>query len=212
MGSLQTIAKVVNDSAVCNHSQLVSTEDGTTLVPTYDWTDYFAPNMSKISGIKKMHHFRFTSSEPGIVYTKLQCDTPEKRMVIAKDDWAPDPSVLPSVVTPKGLSADRQWYLFNKIREFCPEGDRDVTCPEPTVPRPTSRAGTPEEDDDDNHAPSIPLSSAAPTASSSSRSSQSRPRRQSTDCSSDPPAKKRRVCGTCGKEGHNRRTCPDQPL
>ncbi len=35
----------------------------------------------------------------------------------------------------------RQWYLHDKIREFCPVADQDITCPEPSAPRPDS---TPE--------------------------------------------------------------------
>ena len=42
VGSLQNIAKVVNTSAKCNVAQLVSREDVTTIVPTLDWTNFFA--------------------------------------------------------------------------------------------------------------------------------------------------------------------------
>ena len=41
VGSLQNIAEVVNGLAECNVSQLVSREDGTTIVSTLDWTDFF---------------------------------------------------------------------------------------------------------------------------------------------------------------------------
>ncbi len=42
-----------------------------------------------------------------------------------------------SSVLPKGLSSERQWYLYEKVR---PHDAQDVT---PTDPRPTSRRGTP---------------------------------------------------------------------
>jgi len=42
VGSLQNIAEVVNTSAECNIAQLASHEDGTTIIPTLDWTDFFA--------------------------------------------------------------------------------------------------------------------------------------------------------------------------
>ena len=78
-----------------------------------------------------------------MVYVKIHSDTDKVKVKLLKDDeWCPDPSLL--------------WYLFDKIREFCPEDDRDVTCPEPTLPRPPrSRAGTPAVEDDDS--PSSPL-------------------------------------------------------
>ena len=188
VGSLQAIAKVANDSAQCNFPQLVTTEDGTTVVPTYDWTDYFAPHFRKFTSLKQYHHFRFVSSEPGVVYAKMHADTAEVKVVLVKDKWSPDPAEYPSVVTPKGLSVERQWYLYEKIREFCPEEDKDSTCPRPTVPQPGSRAGTPCSDTF-LHPHSGTTITVPPSGNSSS-----------------PP---RKMCGTCRKEGHNSRTCPD---
>ena len=37
----------------------------------------------------------------------------------------------PDRLVPTGLSSQRQWYLFDKIRKFCPEGLKDTTCPQP---------------------------------------------------------------------------------
>ena len=81
MGSLQAIAEVVNTSAECNHAQLVSQEDGSTIVCIFDRADFFAPRMKKITGIKKMHHFRIDSALAGCVFTKEQCDSPEVKRV-----------------------------------------------------------------------------------------------------------------------------------
>ena len=53
MGSLKGIDQVANDSAVCNCVQLNCTEDGTVIVPVYNWTDFFATRFRKIPGIKK---------------------------------------------------------------------------------------------------------------------------------------------------------------
>ena len=50
VGSPQNIAEVVNTSAECNVAQLVSCEDGTTIVPTLDWTDFFATRFRKVQG------------------------------------------------------------------------------------------------------------------------------------------------------------------
>ena len=67
MGSLRAIAEGVNTSAECNVAQLVSTEDDRTIITTYDWTSFFVTKFKKIPGIKKIHHFRFSSSSPGCV-------------------------------------------------------------------------------------------------------------------------------------------------
>ena len=53
VGSLKGIAQVANDSTVCNCGQLNCTEDGTVMVPIYNWTYFFATRFRKIPGIKK---------------------------------------------------------------------------------------------------------------------------------------------------------------
>ena len=87
---------------------------------------------------------------------------------------------LPPIVPPKGHSAERQWYLFDTIREFCPDIDKDLTCPLPAIVCPTSSApGTP-----------------ARTAPSMGEDYVERP-------------SKRRRCGIY-REGHNSRSCPNK--
>ena len=63
-------------SVKINIAQLVSNEDGTIVVPTYNWTNFFASHLKKIIGIKKLHHFHFTWLEPGVCYVKERADTP----------------------------------------------------------------------------------------------------------------------------------------
>lgn len=126
-------AEVINKSAECNYAQLVSREDGSTIVPTFNWTDFFAPKMRKIKGIKKLHHFKMDSASPGCVLAKEQCDTPEVKYDLLKTPWTPDDDNLPGVVPPHGLNAERQWYLYNQIHPFCPAEDMDSVpfiCPQ----------------------------------------------------------------------------------
>ena len=81
-----------------------------------------------------MSHFRFTSSSPGKVFVRNACDATsnEKEINLLKDiSWLPQPSSLPSIVSPDGLSLQRQWYLYDKIREFCPLEVQDLVCPMP---------------------------------------------------------------------------------
>ena len=144
LGSLQAIAEVVNKSAECNYTQLVSRDDGSTIVTTFDWTDFFAPRMKRINGIKKYHHFRIFSSSPGTVFVKEQNDTPEVELILLKEPWDVDSDTLPNIVPPHGLSIERQWYLYERIRPFCPDEDKDTVCLLPSSPKPGgSRWGTP---------------------------------------------------------------------
>ena len=61
-------SSVANTSAECNFAQCVSTEDGSTVVSTYNWMDFFATQVRKIVGIRKFHHFRMSSSSLGNVF------------------------------------------------------------------------------------------------------------------------------------------------
>ena len=104
VGSLQNIAEVVNTSAECNIAQLVFREDGTTIVPTLDWTDFFATRFKKIPGIKKLHHFRVTSSSPGHIFVRERSDTVEQDVNLLKEPWTPEANTKPDIIPPKGLN------------------------------------------------------------------------------------------------------------
>ena len=80
VGCLDDIAKVVERSAVVNHAQLVGTQDGEVLVPTYDWAQFFDAHFkqSALKGIKAMHHLTFSHLKPGIVTVKDSVTCPER--------------------------------------------------------------------------------------------------------------------------------------
>ena len=69
---LDDIVKVVESSAVVNHAQLVGTQDGQVIVPTYVWAEYFnSPfRQTALKGIKEMHHLTFSHLKPGTVVVK----------------------------------------------------------------------------------------------------------------------------------------------
>ena len=73
---------------------------------------------------------------------------------------------------------DRQLYLFNKIREFCPEGLKDTTSPHPLDDEQQSRSPSP-----------IPPKTTRST-------------------SDEPQRKRAWLCGLCQQPGHNSHTCP----
>jgi len=132
------LANVVNTSANVNTTQLTGTPDGTVIVPTYDWQTFLYEHTKKLVGIKSFHHLRFSSTTKGHVFARLKSDSPEVDFNLLKDEWTPTATDLPERLTPSGLSPARQWYLFQKIREFCPEEARDITCPKPSMPDPST--------------------------------------------------------------------------
>ena len=137
VGSIDDIAKVVKRSATVNHLQLIGEYDGTTHVKMYDWSSFFNSHtiQTSLKGISKMQHFCFTADHPGYVFVKNSSDASETKIKLLKDtSWKPYKNSLPEQITPPGLSLERQWYLYQKIREFCPDEVQDLVCPQPTTP------------------------------------------------------------------------------
>ena len=69
-------------------------------------------------------------SEPGMVTVKEYVDSPEEKVNVFKKDV--NESSLrgqqPTEITPSGLDAKQQWYLYNEIRPFCSNNlAKDIT-------------------------------------------------------------------------------------
>ena len=135
IGCLDDIVAAVNISATPNVAQLVGSQNGETIVPTYNWSDFFDQYAIKtaLKGIKQLQHFHFSHRFPGQVKVANEVDGIERTITLLKDpSWTPTPEGLPDVIVPPGLSLERQWYLHDKIREFCLDYCKDLVCPRPT--------------------------------------------------------------------------------
>ena len=149
VGCLDDIVKVVNQSASMNHAQLVGDQQGNVIVPVYDWISFFKERTIKnaLRGIK-MAHFRFSSDSLGYVHVKESIDGAERKIKLLKDvSWRPEASSLPDMIIPEGLPLTRQWYLYDKIRDFCPPECQDLVCPLPRK-RPSSSPDNEPSDDE----------------------------------------------------------------
>ena len=81
VGCLDDIVGVVNTSAKVNVAQLVGTQEGENLVPTYNWTGMFAGNLAKLKNLKAQRHFRFDATTPGVVSPKWHQMPPRSRWI-----------------------------------------------------------------------------------------------------------------------------------
>ena len=131
---LEDFTKVVSEStpvSKVNIPQLVGREDGTVVVPTYNWQEFFIPAYRPLHGIKAIGHFRFSADHPGMVYYRATiADAEEVKQLSIRQQFkrlAPMPTVIP----PPLLSRERQQYLYNNIREYVREDVRDIVCPIP---------------------------------------------------------------------------------
>ena len=80
---------------------------------------------------------RFEADRPGKVFARVTPESDEDTFTL----WTPDthlPQSAPDAVVSAGLDPQRQWYLYNSIREFVKEVNKDTLCPLPTVPRPST--------------------------------------------------------------------------
>ena len=135
VGTIYDIADVVRKSTDVNHPQLIADYDGNNFVKFYDWSSVFEDTATAIKGISKMHHFRFNRNHPGYVFVKNTSDERESPLNLLKNvPWTPSRDELPPIIHPPGLPLERQWYLYNKIRDFCPDEAKDLACPLPTQP------------------------------------------------------------------------------
>ena len=183
MGSLHDLVEVVERSTSVNKAQLVGTLEGECMVKSYDWTGHLAPFL-KIKAIKNFHHFVIDCLAMGEVSMRKTSDDPVVREQLLRDPTVAPSSRLPPLVSPIGLSSERQWYLYDRIRQFCPDECKDLTCPYPSCARPAtsiSRRSTPEAE----HVPEPAEEVEVPVSST----------------------KRIRTCKNCGMPGHNSRTC-----
>ena len=190
---LSDLERVVNSSAEANVAQLVGTQSGEVVVPTYNWTAMFAGRLHKLKYIKKFHHFSISESALGSVDVRMESDSESEHISLLMDHtWTPSSQQLPQVIPPSGLSLERQWYLHSQIREYCPDEVRDEVCPQPLAPLSSTIPST-------NASSSTAARSSLNTAQSTSLGGiQDHP---------PPPTKRARICSKCRIAGHNARTC-----
>ena len=186
VASLDDIATVVEKSASVNESQLVGNTNGEVIVPTCYWTSYFAAFYQKIDRIKGYFHFEFEAQSPGVVFLRRICDGPVSEVKLWKGRQELIEDELPPVVPQKGLTRERQWYRYDKIRWYCRDECKDLTCPLPDTPRPSSRQSTPGIVEDED-APELGMKTEVSP---------------SQITSSHQPTKKRQ-CSICQQYGHN---------
>ena len=120
-----------------NKAQLIRSSTGEQLVRYYDWVALFQPFFTTIPSITSYHVFRADSNHLGKVFIKKFSSSPEEEINIVRKKIPL--TYFPEEISPKGLDAQRQWYLYDHIRQFCSCNlSADLACPMPSVPRQTT--------------------------------------------------------------------------
>ena len=119
-----------------NKAQLVRSPSGEQLVHFFNWSEFFHPFFCSLPSITMYHVFHFDHDFPGKVFAKMRSADPSVQEISIQrpSSILPTPSQFPSEIVPAGLTVERQWYLYDKIRPFCSSNlAADLTCPKPLV-------------------------------------------------------------------------------
>ena len=103
-----------------------------------DWTKWLSKYFKKLPGIKKYQHFIFDKDEKKIIVkTDLKGEEIKIDLIKTQHDFKSTRCYPPDCISPAGISVERQWYLYDKIREHIPdEAAKNLTCPRPSAPKP----------------------------------------------------------------------------
>ena len=133
MGCLQRVVETSSHIGA-NRAQLIRSLEGQQLVHFYDWSAFFHQYFSAIPRITSYHSFQFSCTNPGKVIIHESAAEPSEITIDILRQPIPQ-GELPPLIIPKGLDIQRQWYLYNNIRQFCTSNlSKDLTCPKPTSP------------------------------------------------------------------------------
>ncbi|CAC5415430.1 unnamed protein product [Mytilus coruscus] len=115
-----------------NISQLV--KDMEKPVIFSDWKKYLQQYFKTQKHINTYNHFTVDSTKPGYVVCKESCDSVPITVNLLEKNTIISTSTMPNTLTPNGLDAAIQWYLYEQIREFCyNDANKDVICPKTTI-------------------------------------------------------------------------------
>lgn len=114
IGCLDDIVQAVNQSASPNITQLVGTQEGTTVVRMYEWSTLFDEHTIKsaLKGITKMHHFHFSSAHPGKVFVKNNSSDAERSINLLRQPWNITSRDMPQEIISTGKVA--KWQITNE--------------------------------------------------------------------------------------------------
>jgi hypothetical protein len=141
----EQLADVIEGSSENGHNlcQRYRNEEGIPNFEYRDWSKWLLKYFKNLPNITKYHHFKIDKKMRGVVITKETVDGPEEKHELLKAKFPFNNQKLPRLprkLIPSGLSAERSWYLYEKIREHIPSvTDKDETCPLPSKAKPKTK-------------------------------------------------------------------------
>lgn len=117
------LIQCVTDSSPSGCNKPVSAEN----VVWYDWVSYLKKFYKPMVGITKFHHFVISSEAIEAKQFADSDETTRFELVLQ-----PVNDLMPNIITPQGLSLERQLYLFKNIRDLVSDIKKaDDVAPQP---------------------------------------------------------------------------------
>ncbi|CAB4381099.1 unnamed protein product [Rhizophagus irregularis] len=101
-----------------------------------DVTEFLTNYFKNVPSILKQHHFFFSKDKIGSVEISETVDG-ERHLIDIRKSNMKKPSGFPCEISSKGLSIERQWYLYEQIRVHVQDPSKqDHLYPKPIEPKP----------------------------------------------------------------------------
>lgn len=86
-------------------------------------------------GLTQYHHFTFY--QDGSVTTRLYADSELNSAFLTRNDVTYEQALIIEDIIPEQLTAERQWYLYENIRQFViKDSKKDLVAPKPIAWKP----------------------------------------------------------------------------
>ncbi|MDM8549422.1 hypothetical protein QUF72_05055 [Desulfobacterales bacterium HSG2] len=135
------LADLISNSTLGGYNicQTYENEPGVRNFEWRSWSEWLSQYFHNLPMITTCQHFSFDHEQPGLVVAKDSVNGDEKTFQLLKKPnfrFGMRSIPYPEIIEPKGLSAERSWYLYDNIREHIPTEYQDETCPLPSISRP----------------------------------------------------------------------------
>ena len=120
--------------AVVNHAQLVGTQDGKVIVPTYDWATFFDQPLRQraLKDIKSMHHLTLTSTKTWPCGLRTASMAWKERSSLYRMTIGHlQPIAYLPPYHPLGCHLNVGNIYLKTFENFCPVECQDLVCPDP---------------------------------------------------------------------------------
>lgn len=135
--TIEQLAHLIESSSKNGHNVCIrASQNKTSAVTYFDLSSWLSQYFETLKGITNYQNFVLEQKNPSVIVVKEHKDSFDIKINLTKKKFPFGkfhlPKRLPKQIFPEGLSLERQWYLYDKIRcHILLEKDKNETCPKP---------------------------------------------------------------------------------